>query len=744
MRIENIQIGSEELTELELEEERQLRLLEIRFNITRNYSLVLASLAKESGVKIRLDDESEATYFAPESMEIVVSTKLIDKFGLEKEDQIFTTIHEYGHLADYSQDPKFYLQTFERVQKETVKVIEAARQVITAKGDKFTPIMEANLTRQTEKALAYFRNIFDDIGVNRWAESQIPSLKTANSLDRIYSQHAFPDEKSEDGELLGFVDYSKLARHKQFQSALLRRTMCQSSTTLISAKVDELLNNKTIKVKGYFDLLSITETVTGLSEINQNQGKAASFLPFAQKFQGFMDYVLPTFIEIYTQDWLDALENRKDDKTPEEIKDELNEPPKKPKQKEDGDEDKDEKTENDADEKNEPEDGEENSNKNNEPDVDDGEGESNSEPINAGDDLFRSDVDDQNIPSIFTPTTKEELEKLEKDFKIFKGKLEQSIKDEQVMDPQAQYYEYLTSNYPITLEQIRDYNEYAEKGKISAKELQKVFDRLLGLHRQEGVITRELRNTGPKINISSVVKNITQIRQGNSELPIYENSVYGTTEGKEKPKEIIFHLVIDTSGSMGFDGEIETMREIYAILCGGIKNYTTRANLKGLGGNNEFIRLRTQVWRYDKIVQEIKPLSNKDPKVDDTPTIIGAFEKIQADGDATNDPLMIKTLSNSIFRQTKNVKNKIEVDTQNVILYFTDGGSSDPNSMIKELRKGSQLPNTIWRGFNISNELDSDFDRVWNRSVINNVRGQCVSVDNLISVFVEQFREILE
>jgi hypothetical protein len=338
------------------------------------------------------------------------------------------------------------------------------------------------------------------------------------------------------------------------------------------------------------------------------------------------------------------------------------------------------------------------------------------------------------MPSAFKPQTPEEVEKIKEKIREVLEKIKEENATESIEEKRAK--EFLSKNPKVTPESYNSYQNMKSSVAEYSKELSKFWGELLGRQRELRKISSHLAESGSKMNTNAVIRNFSSLSQG-VPIKIFEKTVRGYQEGNEKPREVRFRIVLDRSGSMADGGRLEVLKQMYTVLMESFQNYKTRAKISGAIKDGTFIDFRTECWGYGSEVESMKQLSPV-MEINEQAVIISTFAKIIPNMGNTLDEHMIATLDKKIT-QDRNISNKSDKKSLDVIFYFTDGSPSNIDA-VNETLNNIDTKNVLWRAFQI--ESDSpEFDTIWNGQT--NTKGSPVTLETMIPTVIKQLEEIV-
>lgn len=162
---------------------------------------------------IKIDPTAESFYFDHENKEVAVAPRLIEKFNLTPQEEKWILLHELGHLVQFFQSPKEYLECFEFVRRKGKE-----------KGERY------------RRAYNNFFNIFSDIHDNFIVRGLMPIYQRGGIEERIppslYQEKLFRDE-----------DYTQLPLSQQFLYFIIKKIMAPEASVKISQLVEEIVNS---------------------------------------------------------------------------------------------------------------------------------------------------------------------------------------------------------------------------------------------------------------------------------------------------------------------------------------------------------------------------------------------------------------------------------------------------------------------------------------------------------------------
>ncbi len=237
-----------------------------------------------------------------------------EKNGLSQWQEVWSVVHELGHLEDLEQNPRGMLEHFEYLEG---KAREIAPQVLSLWQQKTggqlpdyitaqIPMGKGNRTMSFAEAFVYkslhtLYNSLDDMYVNDRIGLRAAAFSGSQKgeVERLYRDYLFPTNPRHIGELpreLEAADYESIPKSYQLAYSVLRKHMVPGQNVLISNEVQEALS-------GYADEVARRVGRTLGDEIASITSPGTTYAEDpAWRYKRIRESVESKFVELFLKD----------------------------------------------------------------------------------------------------------------------------------------------------------------------------------------------------------------------------------------------------------------------------------------------------------------------------------------------------------------------------------------------------------------------------------------------------------
>ena len=351
------------------------------------------------------------------------------------------------------------------------------------------------------------------------------------------------------------------------------------------------------------------------------------------------------------------------------------------------------------------------------------------------------------VPSSLKPTTEAEVEGLREQLQEVLEEIEQK-QESAKMSPEErkqarQVDRFLTQHPEVTRTQYLEYERTRAEVARPAAELARLWSELLGRQQELAKTGSTLSPSGGRLDSRAMIRNYAKIKQGVSDVSIFQKTERGIETGSERPKEVRFRVVLDRSGSMVDTPEaLRLMQQLYVTLFDSFDRYKAEALARGAMRDEAFLDIRSECLGYgsvrtkdNQVIHEMKPLTPPRASQTEKARIIQAYAETGESLIGNDDHTAVDEVDQRIRAAQAQDKDKV----LDIVFYLTDGQPLDEEALRDRLQ-AVHTENTLWRAFQLESNYEA-FDTVWNQSPT--TRGVGVTMETLIPQMVASIREIL-
>ena len=654
---------------------------------------VFATLAKETYIKMGFTTDPNVTgYFAPETREVQVGLGWIVEAGLDDTQALFVPVHEFGHVKDFEEDPEEFLGSFERhtqLAKDFVRSLLQEHYSEQTVPEPFRQQLESQVVSRVLGAV----NALDDLAVNTWALQQVPKLRREQAVSRLYREVLYAAPKEVDAA-------QSTSRAEELLKYLVRGMMItdapddvEYSPAVVQAATEPVHHWRVLGSKP----VSLEQVVTVLSSYIRSHKR---FFRFAERMQTLEKIVLPVYLDLLKQDITPQLP------TPEKLAEFL-------------------QPQSNETQRSAPE----------------ASGQTKSRPPLVPGQGAPS------VPSSLKPTTEAEVERMRESLSAVADEIKARQEYEKLTPEEKQKFrrteQFLKRHPEVRRADYLEYERTREEVAGAASELAKLWQELLGRQQELVKTGSHLSPGGGRLDSRAMIRNYPKIRQGVSDVSIFEKTERGPDTGSERPKEVRFRIVLDRSGSMTEDpASLRLLQQLYVTLFDSFDRYKAEALARGAMQQQAFLDIRSECLGYGslkteagQVVHEMKPLTPPRASRTEKAEIVKAYSQVAQSLIGNSDEQAVLEIDERVrAAQAKDSENVLDI-----VFYLTDG-APDNEEALRENLQGIATDNTLWRAFQLESNY-AGFDAVWNESAT--TRGVPVTLEDIIPKMIEAVREIL-
>ena len=680
------------------------------------------------------------------------------KRKMNREQILFAVMHEIQHFEDLRSDPEGRKQGSEHIKKIGreigAKMLEKWRGALDLSDpaqkkyfdsiSKQKPLDKKNPSKGTMNKMEIigynifhdFYNHLDDIWCNVSVGRKAPVFEVGSTgkgeIERLYKESLFKG-----------LDYTKLSRHRQFMSAILRDNNVSDEKSVVSPDVAEALEREvSFMGKKYI----VQDVIDNFIKPSNGRNTKAS-----QRYFIIKDIIEPLFKELLFKD-IEEWQPKKKEPKEKQKKQKKSEGEQNDEENEGGgsddpfNEDGDEENEGDGEENIEGEEGEEGE-----------DGEDGESGGYDGENPFEGEIKDAKNRSIGR-ITQDEIDKWKDKVDDDERKAEEKKKEDN-KSPEQRAKENKEKSE-------RDFAKRNAGGGFSEEEILK---NMTEFHRIESIVSPYLEDlsclwryivygksrivdremvghfeSGEEFDAQEAINKWAEIKkkyQTDERRP----RIFLKREDKETavnmPEKIRVRIVGDMSGSMD-NSKREILKQVFVLLTSSLNEFNSHLNLTRSKTKTNLI-VETEGYVFGSMFKKIK--SFEDDANLEMVTVCSNLENTLGN---TNDSGPLSAIEGSISEEEQELIKSGKI--MDIVFEITDGGSTsedETKSLVLKLSGMGIVPRAFQIGIPLEDVENVDrkkFDRVWNSD--GNEFGKPVGTDiaNLIPAVVKVLVGYLE